>query len=128
MITKWQLLFLMVMTLLIMGHVVILPLMIEVAGRDIFISILLSLLPGACFAFVIYRLRTLYEQYTTDEMFSHLLGKWGNKLLNLIFVLYFIFLTIISFAALVDFIYIGFFPETPIFALIIWFSNFSCMP
>lgn len=124
MLTKWQTLFLLVMTLPIMGHVVILPIMIDVAGRDIFISILISL-PGAIlFAFIIFRLRLNYPDATPKEMFTELLGRWGSILLRMLLILYFLFLTILSFAALVDFVYIGFFPETPIIALIIWFMIF----
>lgn len=124
MLSKWQILFLMIMTLPIMGHVVILPLMLEVAGRDIFISIILSL-PGAfLFIFVIFRLRHHYENRSVNDMFTYLLGKLGGKLLHLIFAIYFMFLTILSFASLVDFVYVGFFPETPIVALIVWFLIF----
>lgn len=124
MITKWQMLFLMVMTLPIMGHVVILPLMLHTAGRDIFIAILLSLPAAMLFVYVIYRLRYRYDNETVDDMLIHLVGRWGKSVLNIIFILYFIFLTILSFASLIDFVYIGFFPETPIIALMIWFLIF----
>ena len=124
MLTKWQTLFLLVMTLPIMGHVVILPLMIDVAGRDAVLSILISLPAAILFAYAIFRLRLNYPDVTAENMFSEILGKWGSVLLRLLFILYFLFLTILSFASLVDFIYIGFFPETPILALIIWFLIF----
>lgn len=124
MISKWSTLFLIVMTLPIMGHVVILPLMLDVAGRDIIISILISLPAALIFAYTIFRLRLNHPDSSPDKMFADLLGKWGNRLFRLLFIAYFLFLTITSFASLVDFVYIGFFPDTPILALIIWFLIF----
>src|SRR5699024_5562315 len=59
-----------------------------------------------------------------QEILFHLVGKWGGRLINLIFIMYFLFLTILSFTALIDFVYVGFLPETPIIALIIWFLIF----
>lgn len=124
MLSKWPTLFLIIMTLPIMGHVVILPLMLDVAGRDILISILLSL-PGAIlFAYAIFRLRLYYPTTEPKALLAQLLGYWGGRLFRLLFIIYFLFLTIISFVSLVDFVYIGFFPDTPILALIIWFLIF----
>jgi|SRR5690625_1181850 len=124
MVSKWQTLFILVMTLPIMGHVVILPIMLDVAGRDIIISILLSLPVALLFAYAIFRIRLKYPGEKAEVIFEDLLGKWGGRFLRLIFIVYFLFLTILSFASLIDFVYISFFPETPIIALIIWFLIF----
>lgn len=124
MLSKWQTLFLLIMTLPIMGHVVILPLMLDVAGRDIFISIIISLPVAFLFAYIIFRLRCNYNGVAVQLMFTDLLGKWGGRFIQCLFIAYFLFLTILSFASLVDFVYIGFFPETPIIVLIIWFLIF----
>lgn len=107
-----------------MGHVVILPLMLDVAGRDTLLSIVISIPVAVLFAYVIFRLRLNYPDLTSTEMLFHLFGKWGGRLVTLLFILYFLFLTILSFAALIDFVYIGFFPNTPIIALTIWFLIF----
>ena len=121
MLTKWNTFSLLIMTLPIMGHVVILPLMIDVAGRDSVISILLSLPAAFLFGYSIYQLRKSYPNLQPKQLLETLLGSLGSKVLRYIFVLYFLFLTILSFATLVDFVYIGFFPETPVPALIICF-------
>lgn len=121
MLTKWNTFSLLIMTLPIMGHVVILPLMINVAGRDSVISILLSLPAAFLFGYSIYQLRKSYPNLQPKQLLETLLGSLGSKVLRYIFVLYFLFLTILSFATLVDFVYIGFFPETPVPALIICF-------
>ncbi|XIH35886.1 hypothetical protein C1N70_26680 (plasmid) [Cytobacillus firmus] len=60
--------FLLVMTLPIMGHVVILPLMLDVAGRDAWISIFLSLPVAFTLAISIYRLRLKYPKQNISDM------------------------------------------------------------
>lgn len=124
MITKWQTLFLLIMTLPIMGHVVILPLMFDVAGRDTFISIFISIPFALLFAYAIRRVRLYYPVHSAKDALYFLLGKWGSRISRFIFISYFLFLTIVSLATLVDFVYIGFFPDTPVPVLIIWFMIF----
>lgn len=124
MLTKWETLFLIIMTLPIMGHVVILPLMIDVAGKDAWISILISLPVALVFAYIIYRIRLNHPDFNISELLHFLIGKWFGGIVILLFVLYFLFLTILSFAALVDMVFIEFLPETPRIALIIWFLLF----
>lgn len=124
MLTKWETLFLLVMTLPIMGHVVILPLMLDVAGRDAWISIFLSLPVAFIFAISIYRLRLKYPKENISDMLHNLLGKFFGTMLTVVFIIYFLFLTIFSFALLVDFVYIAFLPETPLLAILVWFLIF----
>lgn len=124
MLTKWETLFLLIMTIPIMGHVVILPLMLDVAGRDSWLSIFISLPAAFAFLFSIYRLRLHHPNRNTTEMLFHLLGKFFGIILLVILILYFLFLTILSFASLVDMVYIAFLPETPIVAIILFFLIF----
>ncbi|GGB59469.1 hypothetical protein GCM10011409_41140 [Lentibacillus populi] len=124
MLTKWETLFLLIMTLPVMGHVLILPIMLDVAGRDAWISVLLSLPAAFAFAYAIYRLRLNHPDITISEMFSLLLGKWFGRIIVVLFILYFLFLTVLSFSALVDVVFIDFLPETPRMAILIWFLIF----
>lgn len=124
MLSKWQTLFLLIMTLPIMGHVVILPIMLNVAGRDILLSIIISLPFAILYAYAIYRLRLYYPNLALSEIPVKLLGNRLGKFIVLLFIIYFLFLTILSFAALIDFVYINFLPETPILALMVWFLVF----
>ena len=124
MLTKWETLFLLVMTLPIMGHVVILPLMLDVAGRDVWISIFLSLPAAFIFAIAIYCLRLKYPKQNISSMLYNIVGKPFGAMIKIIFISYFLFLTIFSFALLVDFVYIAFLPETPRLAILVWFLLF----
>lgn len=124
MLTKWETLFIIIMTIPIMGHVIILPLMIDVTGRDSWISVLLSLPAAFAFAYAIYKLRLNYPKQSASEIALNILGKSIGKIFVMLFIVYFLFLTVLSFSALVDLIYIVFLPETPRIALIIWFMLF----
>lgn len=112
------------MTIPIMSHVVILPLLIDVVGRDAWISVLLSLPAALIFAFVIFRLRVHYPTMNISEILVQLLGKWLAKGIQSIMVLYFMFLSILSFACLVDLVYIAFLPSTPRAFTLVWFWVF----
>ncbi|MBO0999656.1 endospore germination permease [Bacillus sp. SD075] len=124
MLTKWETFFLLAMTLPIMGHIVILPLMLDVAGRDAWISIFISLPVAFMFAIAIYRLRLKYPKQNISDMLHNLLGKPFGTLIMMVFIIYFLFLTVFSFALLVDFVYIAFLPETPRLAILVWFLIF----
>src|SRR5690625_7250779 len=106
-----------------MGHVTILPLMIDVAGRDVWISIAISIPFGVLFAFFIYRIKVHYSEKTLSHILIDILGKPLGYGFIVFFVLYFLYLTILSYSSLIDFVFILFLPETPRTALIIWFRS-----
>lgn len=124
MLNRWETFFLIVTTVPIMGHVIILPLVYDVAGRDSWISALLSFPIGLGLIFVIYRLRLKYPNHDFPEIAEHILGSFLGNILVMVVVIYFLFLSAFSAAALADMIHIAFLPETPIWALVIWFSLF----
>ena len=95
--------------------------MIDIAGRDSWISILISLPVAFLFAISIYRLRVKYPKVEISYILHSLLGKIFGRLISIVFILYFLFLTIFSFVLVIDFIYISFLPDTPRWALMVWF-------
>lgn len=123
-LTKWETLFLLLLTIPIMGHVVILPILLDVAGKDAWISILLTLPAAFMFAFGIYWLRKHYPNSGVSEILTTLLGKWTGSVVKVILIFYFTFLMILSLATLVDLIYIVFLPNTPRWAILGWFWIF----
>lgn len=107
-----------------MGHVVILPILIDVAGRDAWISIVISLPIATLFAFTIYRLRTHYPNTIISELLLLLLGKWVGKITICVFIFYFSFLMVFSLASIIDLVVIVFLPDTPHIAILTWFWIF----
>jgi spore germination protein KB len=124
MLSKWETLFLLLLTLPILGHVVILPLMIDVAGRDAWISIFLSLPFAFLFALAIYFIKIKYRKLNVKKIFKAILGEKFGKVFIFILILYFLFITVVSLSSFIDFVYILFLPDTPPIALIIWFLIF----
>jgi spore germination protein KB len=124
MLSKWETLFLLILTLPILGHVVILPLIIDVVGRDAWISIFLSLPFAFLFALSIYLIKIKYKEKSIKEILTAILGKKLGKALIFILIVYFLFITGVSLSSFIDFVYILFLPETPPLVLIIWFLIF----
>lgn len=124
MLNRWETFFLIIATVPIMGHVQILPLMYDVAGRDSWISALLSFPIGIGLIFVIYRLRIKFPDQDFPQIAQQIIGKFFGKALVLVIVLYFLFLSAFSAAALADMAHIAFLSETPVWALVTWFFLF----
>lgn len=117
MVNKWETFFLLILTLPIMGHVVILPLTYDVGGRDSWISVPLSLPFAFLFAYVIYRLRLRFPKKGFVDLIHATAGRWVGSLILLLFILYFLFLSALSLAALIDMTNASFLTETPSWAL-----------
>lgn len=124
MITKWETLFILIITLPIMGHVVILPPLFDVAGRDAWLSIICCIPFGLLFVWALYRLRLHHPKLYGAELIIAAMGKPIGSFINIILVVYFLFLTILSYAALIDMVYVGFLQETPLWALISFYFFF----
>ncbi|QQK75492.1 endospore germination permease [Salicibibacter cibarius] len=124
MLNRWETLFLILTTVPIMGHVQILPLIYDVAGRDSWIAASLSFPVGIGLIIVIYRLRLKYPDLDFRGISQHLLGRFVGKTLLLVIAFYFLFLSAFSAAAVTDMVNISFFPETPVWALVIFFLLF----
>ncbi len=113
------------MSVPIMSHVVILPLLLDVVGRDAWISVLLSIPAALLFAFAIYRVRLHYPDSSISDLLNQVLGKWVGRGVSYILSLYFTFLMVLSFACLTDLIFIVFLPGTPRYAPLAWFWIFA---
>ena len=125
MVNKWQAFFLIVLTLPIMGHVVLLPLAIDLAGRDSWISAFFSFPIGVVFLFALYRLRLQYPKGSAHKAFKQLQGNVVTIISLFLFLVFFVFLTALSIASLIEMISVAFLPETPIWALVVSFLLLS---
>lgn len=113
MVKKWETLFLIVMTLPIMGHVVLLPLTLDVAGRDGWVSVFFALPVGILVAYAIFRVRLRFPGQDFTGFASVLCTKPLGILLQLLFAVYLLFLCSLSISSLADMTKIAFLPETP---------------
>ena len=125
MANKWQTFFLLVLTLPIMGHVVLLPFAIELAGRDSWMSALFSFPIGCLFIYSIYKLRLKYKKKYVHDSLHHLLGPVMTKVTTGFFLVYFFFLAILSLAAVTEMVRAGFLVGTPFFVIVLIFLLLS---
>lgn len=125
MVTKWETFYLLVVTLPIMGHVVLLPMVINIAGRDSWMSSLIAFMIGIIYVWILYHLRSMYPKGSVRKSINLMLGNLMARLTFLTLMIYFIFLTALSISSLVDMVNVVFLPETPLWALIISFLILS---
>lgn len=125
MVNKWQGFFLLAMTLPIMGHVVLLPFAIDLAGRDSWMSALLSFPIGCLFMYGIYKFRLMYTKKYVHDSLNDLLGTAISKAIMVVFFIYFFFLAALSLAAVVEMVRAGFLVATPLFVLTLIFLLLS---
>lgn len=112
-----QSVFLLSMILPVTGHFLLLPSIFYLAGHEAWISILLAMPIGIFFAFVLFRLHTIYPSNSFDEMLIKTFGKLVGNFLNILLLVYFLYLILITFYGLLDFIQVIFLPETPRWAI-----------
>lgn len=119
--TKWEALFMILMTTPITGHVLFLPFLLEEAGRDLWISALISVPMGLVVVGLIAVIRkNALVALNTDS--TNILQYGGVlRYFSLIIVLYLLSSAAISTASLLEMVKTAFMPETPLWALGIWF-------
>ncbi|MEB3103722.1 GerAB/ArcD/ProY family transporter [Ferviditalea candida] len=122
MIRPREALFFLIMVLPIIGHVVILPLLYDIAGRDAWISVLLATPFGILVGYVTWKFLNLEPGTTLKKLSTDLWGSWIGFLFNLIWFVYFFFMGIITLTSVVDMLQGGFYQETPM-----WFIGASFM-
>lgn len=116
-----QSVFLLSLILPVTGHMLLLPTMFTLSGRDAWLAILFTIPIGLLFGFVLFRLHTLHPSKTFVEMLEHGFGRLIGKGLTVGLLGYFLYMLVITLYALYDFIQTVFLPETPRWAISIAF-------
>lgn len=120
--TAWETFFAMVMTLPIMGHEVMVPFLLQTAGRDAWLSVLVSLPIALLMIIAIWRIKLQVRSTPFRQWMKQQFGPMISHALVIVMGLYLFFLSCSSIAFLSDFIKINFYPDTPLIALIVFFS------
>ncbi len=95
----------------------LLPSYFTLSGRDAWIAILFAVPIGLFFSFVMFRLHGLNPKLTLIEMIDKAFGRLLGRCLSLGLLLYFFYISFITFYALFDFISNNFLPTTPRWAI-----------
>ncbi len=120
--TYWETFFAMVMTLPIMGHEVMVPFLLQTAGRDAWLSVLVSLPIAILIIHAIWRVKKQVETTPLQKWMKRQFGPLISFPLVAVLGIYLFFLSCSSIAFFADFIHINFYPETPLISLITFFS------
>ncbi|MBO8172901.1 MAG: endospore germination permease [Bacillaceae bacterium] len=113
-------LFFLFMTLPIVGHVIILSILWDIAGRDAWISVFLATPFGLLAAYLTWKLINLQQDCPLPELSRYLWGPILGQIFNSIWFFYFFVMAMITVISLFDMFHSGFYPETPM-----WFLGFT---
>jgi len=113
-ITKIQALMLGISSITVTGHLLVIPVIIGHAGRDCWISLLLTIIPALLIGFTVALLSQRYQGYSMVEYCQLILGKWLGKLVVVIFLIYFLHEASLSIRGFGEFYTSAVTPRTPI--------------
>ncbi len=118
-ITKIQALMLGITSITVTGHLLFIPVIIVHAGRDSWISLILAIFPALLIGFTVALLSQRYPGATMVEYCQLILGKWGGKLVVIIFLFYFLHEASLSIRGFGEFYTSAVTPRTPIVVFLI---------
>lgn len=96
-----------------MGHLFFVPLVLDKAGKDSWLSLLLAMVPGLISIFVLSWLALLYPEKSLDQIARSLFGGFGGKLIALIYSAYFLLPSTLALRGLMEFMGTAFLSQTP---------------
>lgn len=113
-ISSNQLFMLIVGSVTVTGHLLFVPIVFDIAGRDSWLSLLIALVPGAILTVILADLAKLAPGLSLVEMPNAIFGKPIGKILGLTYACYFLLPTIITLRGVIDFMATSFMPQTPL--------------
>lgn len=96
------------------GHLLFIPVIINHAGRDSWLSVLIAMVPAVLIGFVISSLAKLYPGRTIIEYTQEITGKWLGKFISCLFIFYFFHDTSLAIRGFGEFFTSAITPRTPI--------------
>lgn len=112
-ISGWQLCLLIIGAITVMGHLFIVPLVLDRAGRDAWVALLVALVPGIFLVLILSGLALLKPQHSLDQIASNLFGRWAGKIVALVYTVYFLLPATLATRGLMEFMGTAFLPDTP---------------
>ena len=112
-ISGWQLCLLIIGAITVMGHLFIVPLVLDRAGRDAWVALLVALVPGIFLVLILSGLARLKPHQSFDQIATSIFGKWAGKIVALVYSAYFLLPAALATRGLMEFMGTAFLPETP---------------
>lgn len=101
----------------------LIPVLLQVAGRDAWLSALLAVPLAGMFVYMLWHLRQNVDGEPRSILIQ-LVGVMSARFLSLAFAGYFFFVSLLSVVFLTDMVHIYFYPETPISVIVAAFIPF----
>ena len=127
-ISNAQAMMLGISSITVTGHLLFIPVILNHAGRDCWLSVLAALLPALIIGYVVSSLSRLYPGATLVEYCQLIIGKWPGRALALGFLGYFFHDAALSVRGFGEFFTSSITPRTPIivyFAAIVILSTYA---
>jgi spore germination protein KB len=109
-----QALMLGITSITVTGHLLFIPVIIDHAGRDSWLTLIFTIAPAVLIGFVVAVLAQRYPEYTLIEYSQIILGKWLGKFIALLFLFYFLHEASLSLRGFGEFYTSAITPRTPI--------------
>ena len=113
-ISRLQALMLGISSITVTGHLLFIPVIINHAGRDCWLSVLAALLPAMLIGYIVASLTKLYPGQSLVEYAQRIVGKWPGRLLALVFLFFFFHDAALSIRGFGEFFTSAITPRTPI--------------
>ncbi|MCM3784913.1 endospore germination permease [Neobacillus mesonae] len=97
------------------NHVFIIPVLLQIAGRDSWLSVLISALPITVFVLILYYISKHMDQQTFAEWFTNRIGRLGGILFKLVTTAYFLQVCYFTFYDTAMWAKSSYLTQTPIF-------------
>lgn len=112
-ISQWQLSFTVIAAITVMGHLFVVPLVLDKAGKDVWLSLLVALIPGVFLVLVLSWLALLKPQKPLDQIATEQFGKIMGKIVALSYTVYLLLPAALGLRGLMEFMRTAFLQHTP---------------
>lgn len=117
MIRRRAALYFLFMNLPILHHVILVPLLWDIAGRDAWLSVLIAAPFGVFIAYLTWKLMNIDPERNLLDTSTFLFGYLLGFIVNVVWMVYFILLAVITLIGLMDLLRAGFFNATPMWVI-----------
>ncbi|MCA1032577.1 spore germination protein [Bacillus timonensis] len=116
-----QLLTMLFLLLPITGHLLLVGPILSISGRDAWVTILIAYPIGFLYAMCLYRIHTLKKNQPLHLLIKQSFGNIFGGFLTCVFLLYFLYMLVITLYTVMDFLHLVYFTRTPMFFIGITF-------
>ncbi|MGE5702761.1 MAG: GerAB/ArcD/ProY family transporter [Clostridia bacterium] len=116
-ITFFQTCMITMMSIGLMNHVIVIPLLLSASGRDAWIAVIASALPYLLWLAMLYAIIRITHRQPMISIIGTVCGKWGMRLAGIVFSVYLLLQCIVTMRDTINWMHLSFAPNTPMVVL-----------